>query len=79
MAAVAPGRRREFGGRTPVVVCPKAVSDSRSSQTCLDPDASRVSVDIRRSYDLQLLFELAFFCCGQQIHERSGIADSPNE
>lgn len=27
----------------PVIVSPKAVSDSRNSQTCLDPDASRVS------------------------------------
>lgn len=38
------GRRRTAsGGRTPVLLSPKAVSDSRSSQTCLDPDASRVS------------------------------------
>ncbi|RVW46195.1 Glucose-1-phosphate adenylyltransferase small subunit, chloroplastic [Vitis vinifera] len=28
--------------RAPVIVSPKAVSDSRNSQTCLDPDASRV-------------------------------------
>lgn len=30
--------------RTPLIVCPKAVSDSKNSQTCLDPDASRVSI-----------------------------------
>lgn len=30
--------------RTPLIVSPKAVSDSQNSQTCLDPDASRVSV-----------------------------------
>ncbi|XP_072963505.1 glucose-1-phosphate adenylyltransferase small subunit, chloroplastic/amyloplastic [Typha angustifolia] len=35
-AALGRGRRS-----APVVVSPKAVSDSRSSQTCLDPDASR--------------------------------------
>ncbi|XP_008782989.2 glucose-1-phosphate adenylyltransferase small subunit, chloroplastic/amyloplastic [Phoenix dactylifera] len=36
------GRRRTAaGGRTPVLVSPKAVSDSRGTQTCLDPDASR--------------------------------------
>ena len=29
--------------RTPLIVSPKAVSDSKNSQTCLDPDASRVS------------------------------------
>uniref|UniRef100_A0A368UH27 Glucose-1-phosphate adenylyltransferase n=1 Tax=Glycine max TaxID=3847 RepID=A0A368UH27_SOYBN len=28
-------------GRSPVIVTPKAVSDSQNSQTCLDPDASR--------------------------------------
>ena len=28
--------------KTPRIVCPKAVSDSSSSQTCLDPDASNV-------------------------------------
>ncbi|XP_073001524.1 glucose-1-phosphate adenylyltransferase small subunit, chloroplastic/amyloplastic [Typha latifolia] len=37
-SAAALGRRRRSA---PVVVSPKAVSDSRSSQTCLDPDASR--------------------------------------
>lgn len=34
------------GGRVrnnPMIVSPKAVSDSQNSQTCLDPDASRVS------------------------------------
>ncbi|CAL9188734.1 glucose-1-phosphate adenylyltransferase small subunit, chloroplastic/amyloplastic [Musa acuminata AAA Group] len=40
-AAIASGRRTASGARTPVLVSPKAVSDSRSSQTCLDPDASR--------------------------------------
>nr|CAD1831450.1 unnamed protein product [Ananas comosus var. bracteatus] len=37
-------RRRRSGSSAaaaPVVVSPRAVSDSRSSQTCLDPDASR--------------------------------------
>lgn len=29
--------------RKPSIVSPKAVSDSQNSQTCLDPDASRVS------------------------------------
>jgi hypothetical protein len=29
-----------------VIVTPKAVSDSQNSQTCLDPDASRVSLSI---------------------------------
>lgn len=44
-AVAGAGRGKEcFGGRSPIVVFPKAVSDSRSSQTCLDPDASRVSV-----------------------------------
>lgn len=43
-AAIASGRRTASGARTPVLVSPKAVSDSRSSQTCLDPDASRVSL-----------------------------------
>lgn len=33
-------RRRSRGAA--VVVSPKAVSDSQNSQTCLDPDASRV-------------------------------------
>lgn len=31
--------------RMPVLVSPKAVSDSHNSLTCLDPDASRVSTD----------------------------------
>ncbi|KAF2284729.1 hypothetical protein GH714_029607 [Hevea brasiliensis] len=30
-----------YNERTPTIVSPKAVSDSRNSQTCLDPDASR--------------------------------------
>lgn len=30
--------------RKHVIVTPKAVSDSQNSQTCLDPDASRVSL-----------------------------------
>jgi len=29
-----------------VIVTPKAVSDSQNSQTCLDPDASRVSLSL---------------------------------
>ncbi|KAI4305578.1 hypothetical protein L6164_028938 [Bauhinia variegata] len=32
---------RGSSGRSPVIVSPKAVSDSKNSQTCLDPDASR--------------------------------------
>ena len=32
-------------GRAPILVLPKAVSDSRNSQTCLDPDASAVSLN----------------------------------
>lgn len=39
-------RRSRTGGelerRSPVIVSPKAVSDSQNSQTCLNPDASRV-------------------------------------
>lgn len=35
--------RRRSEARKPLVVSPKAVSDSQNSQTCLDPDASRVS------------------------------------
>ncbi|KAA0059267.1 glucose-1-phosphate adenylyltransferase small subunit 2 [Cucumis melo var. makuwa] len=36
------GSRRVSGGRVaPSIVSPKAVSDSKNSQTCLDPDASR--------------------------------------
>ncbi|XXG72396.1 hypothetical protein AAC387_Pa07g1503 [Persea americana] len=31
-----------FGSRTPVTVSPKAVSDSQNSQTCPDPDASKL-------------------------------------
>ncbi|KAG6407135.1 hypothetical protein SASPL_130119 [Salvia splendens] len=34
-------RRGEMERRRPVIVSPKAVSDSQNSQTCLDPDASR--------------------------------------
>ncbi|KAI7748461.1 hypothetical protein M8C21_005057, partial [Ambrosia artemisiifolia] len=33
--------RRRIGTRVPVTVCPKSVSDSKNSQTCLDPDASQ--------------------------------------
>ncbi|KAH7576584.1 hypothetical protein JRO89_XS01G0113200 [Xanthoceras sorbifolium] len=41
--AVAAGGRRSSTSneRRPVTVSPKAVSDSRNSQTCLDPEASR--------------------------------------
>lgn len=46
------------GGRVrnnPMIVSPKAVSDSQNSQTCLDPDASRVSINnIRTLESLQL-------------------------
>jgi len=39
------GSRRVSGGRAaPLIVSPKAVSDSKNSQTCLDPDASRVGI-----------------------------------
>ncbi|KAJ8629649.1 hypothetical protein MRB53_022972 [Persea americana] len=46
------GKRKQtaFGSRTPVSVSPKAVSDSRNSQTCLDPDASRVSTALLSSF-----------------------------
>ncbi|PKI66773.1 hypothetical protein CRG98_012779 [Punica granatum] len=37
VAAASPSGR----GRAPILVSPKAVSDSRNAQTCLDPDASR--------------------------------------
>ncbi|KAI7737985.1 hypothetical protein M8C21_022831, partial [Ambrosia artemisiifolia] len=33
--------RRRIGTRVPLTVCPKSVSDSKNSQTCLDPDASQ--------------------------------------
>lgn len=36
-------RGNAYNEKTPRIVSPKAVSDSRNSQTCLDPDASRVS------------------------------------
>ncbi|RZS25998.1 hypothetical protein BHM03_00059288 [Ensete ventricosum] len=49
-AAIPSGRRTASGARTPVLVSPKAVSDSRSSQTCLDPDASRGTADAVRQY-----------------------------
>lgn len=43
--ASALGSRRVSGGRAvPSIVSPKAVSDSKNSQTCLDPDASRVGI-----------------------------------
>ncbi|XP_077237505.1 ADP glucose pyrophosphorylase 1 isoform X2 [Tasmannia lanceolata] len=34
-------RKNASNGRSPVLISPKAVSDSQNSQTCLDPDASR--------------------------------------
>ncbi|KAI3769460.1 hypothetical protein L6452_00562 [Arctium lappa] len=34
-------RRRRSRGRPSLIVSPKAVSDSKNSQTCLDPDASQ--------------------------------------
>lgn len=39
-------RRRGAAARRPFVFTPRAVSDSRSSQTCLDPDASTVRRDL---------------------------------
>ncbi|KAL5972337.1 Glucose-1-phosphate adenylyltransferase small subunit, chloroplastic/amyloplastic [Asimina triloba] len=39
--AVSSCRKSAPPSRSPIVVSPKAVSDSRNSQTCLDPDASR--------------------------------------
>ncbi|XP_010252966.1 PREDICTED: glucose-1-phosphate adenylyltransferase small subunit, chloroplastic/amyloplastic [Nelumbo nucifera] len=33
--------KASFNARIPILVSPKAVSDSQGSQTCLDPDASR--------------------------------------
>lgn len=44
--------------RNPVIVSPKAVSDSQNSQTCLDPDASRVSLPL----SLLLSFSFFFHC-----------------
>ncbi|GJR74291.1 glucose-1-phosphate adenylyltransferase small subunit 2, chloroplastic [Tanacetum coccineum] len=38
--SITDARRRKRCCKTPDVVCPIAVSDSSSSQTCLDPDAS---------------------------------------
>lgn len=47
-------RRRRPGAelerRSPAIVSPKAVSDSQNSQTCLDPDASRVLNSSSSSY-----------------------------
>lgn len=37
-------RRTISTDRCPKIVSPRAVSDSKNSQTCLDPDASRVSL-----------------------------------
>nr|GEY50994.1 glucose-1-phosphate adenylyltransferase small subunit, chloroplastic/amyloplastic [Tanacetum cinerariifolium] len=45
-------RRRIGGSRAPLVVCPKSVSDSKNSQTCLDPDASQV-IQVRFCVDLK--------------------------
>lgn len=50
-------RRRsetEFDNRSPLIVSPKAVSDSQNSQTCLDPDASRVIDHIHILFFCQL-------------------------
>ena len=47
------GSRRVSGGRVaPSIVSPKAVSDSKNSQTCLDPDASRVGILVSLLYYL---------------------------
>lgn len=40
--------------RNPVVVSPKAVSDSQNSQTCLDPDASKVSLPLSSLLQLEI-------------------------
>lgn len=50
-----------FGSRTPVLVSPKAVSDSQNSQTCLDPDASRVSTALVSSFLQWIWFGLCDF------------------
>ncbi|CAL5408503.1 unnamed protein product [Camellia sinensis] len=44
--SASPQRRSEAssGNRTPFIVSPKVVYDSQNSQTCLDPDASRVKL-----------------------------------
>lgn len=51
--AVTGDRRRE---RRPIVVSPQAVSDSKNSQTCLDPEASRVSFFLLHSRKKKVLF-----------------------
>lgn len=43
ISSIANFRRTTSTDRSPKIVSPKAVSDSKNSQTCLDPDASRVS------------------------------------
>jgi len=39
-------RKCQIPARAPIFVSPKAVSDSKNSQTCLDPEASRVSLSL---------------------------------
>lgn len=51
-------RRSQIPARTPIVVSPKAVSDSKNSQTCLDPEASRVSLSLSLSVCLSNLIQL---------------------
>ncbi|KAG6505713.1 hypothetical protein ZIOFF_038078 [Zingiber officinale] len=62
-AVAGAGRRKEcFGVRSPIVVSPKAVSDSQSSQTCLDPDASRCRlVEIFNGFYTGALFSPSIF------------------
>lgn len=50
LRAVSGRRGTANGDRRPMIVSPKAVSDSKNSQTCLDPDASRVSFSIPNGF-----------------------------
>lgn len=52
------GSRRVSGGRAaPLIVFPKAVSDSKNSQTCLDPDASRVGILVSLWYSMNVVID----------------------
>lgn len=57
--AVSGDARREVNGRRTMIVSPKAVSDSPTSQTCLDPEASRVSFSLTKK--TELILKLTFF------------------
>lgn len=51
---------QRVGRAVPLIVSPKAVSDSKNSQTCLDPDASRVGIVY---FSLIVLELYSFFVC----------------